>query len=146
MLAPAKHAMSSSQRARVAALDVCVVTAMGLLVSVPAGFSPWIAIACCALVYYAGSTIWQGRTPVAVWLDDDGEGTAPRDVQRSGSADTQPMELALTFAPDDERDQAHATRERRSGDDRRRRSPRHDPPRHSDGVRLLTTPGTPSVH
>ena len=147
MLAPTNRATSSSQRAMVAALDVCVVMAVGLLVSVPAGFTPWIAIACCAVVYYAGSTIWQGRTPVAAWLQDEGVGSAPREVQRSGNGHTQPVELAMTLAAGNGREQVRATRERRSGADRRLRSPRLDPPRHGDGERrLVATRSTPSVH
>jgi transcriptional regulator with XRE-family HTH domain len=146
-LASITSGTSASQRTRVAALDVCVVTAAGLLVSAAGGFTPSLAIACCALVYYGGSTIWQGRTPIAAWLDADGVASAPPGVQRSSTAHRQPVELALTLAADDGRDHVHATSERRNGTDRRRRSARQDPPRHGDGVgRRATTPGRPSVH
>lgn len=147
MLAPSNRGTSPSRRATVAALDVCLIMAAGLLISMPAGFTPWIAIACCALVYYAGSTIWQGRTPVAAWLQDAGAGSAPRETPRSDNAHTQPMELAMTFAADEARNEVQAPRERRSGAERRRRSVRFDPPRHRDGEGpLIATPGRPLVH
>jgi hypothetical protein len=138
--------MSPGQRAAVAALDVCVVVGTALLVSLPAGFTPWIAIACCALLYYAGSTVWAGRTPAAAWLRYRAAAAAHREVSRRHEVRTQPVALAMTIAGDDGRDET-ASGERRSGTDRRRRPVRHEPPRQSEGVgRLVGTPSTPSVH
>jgi transcriptional regulator with XRE-family HTH domain len=144
-LAPISHRTSPWQRATVAALDVGIVVGAALLVSLPAGFTPWIAIACCALVYYAGSTVWQGRTPAAAWMRYDA-GAAPSLPTRN-EAPAPRAELAMTMAAADETDQIEATRERRSGTDRRRRPARPEPAHHGEGVgRLVGTPSTPSVH
>jgi transcriptional regulator with XRE-family HTH domain len=145
MLAPTSRRTFSSRRATVAALDVGIVVGVALLVSLPAGFAPWAAIACCALAYYAGSSLWQGRTPAAAWLRYQASGTAPREVQRSHEPHPPPAEAAMTLAVGDGRDGAHITRERRSGRERRRR-PAHEPPHHGQDEGRVRGTGIPAVH
>jgi hypothetical protein len=146
-LAPTSRCTFSLQRARVAALDVGIVVAVALLVALPVGFTAWGAIACCALAYYAGSSLWPGRTPAAMWLRYDASGAAPREVRRSShEPHTPPAEIAMTLAADDGRDDAHAARERRSGQERRRRSTEHVQPRYGEGERRGLGMGIPAVH
>lgn len=150
MLAPTVHRTFSRQRATVAALDVGIVVGVALLVSLSTGFAPWPAIGCCALAYFAGSSLWPGRTPAAAWLRCEAPASAPREVQRSHtthppSAAAAPA-AAMTLAVDDGRDGAHTTRERRTGRERRRRSAQHDPPHHGQGEGRVRGMGIPAIH
>ena len=146
VLAPTRRLMFSPRRATVAALDVGIVVAVALLVSLPAGVSLWGALACCALAYYAGSSLWSGRTPAAVWLRHEAWGTSPREVRRSQDAQTPPVEAAMTFALDDGRDERITTPERRSGTERRRRPAHHDPARYGQDERRVLGRGVSAVH
>jgi transcriptional regulator with XRE-family HTH domain len=146
-LARRQYPTFSPERAKVAALDACIVLAAALFVSLPAGFTLSMAIACCALAYYAGSTVWQGRTPAAAWLRYDVAGIGPRDSQRSQAAKAATADAAaLPLAFDAARDPIPVKLERRSGTERRRRSARLEPRHRQVDGRIGTTPGIPAVH
>lgn len=145
-LARSSRPVFSRERATIAALDVCIVIAAALLVSVPAGFTFSMAVAWCALAYYAGSTAWQGRTPAAAWLRYKPAGT-PREVPHSqaasvSSAEAAGLPLAFDAAPDPMPEKV----ERRSGIERRRRSVRLEPRHRQVDGRQGSAPGVPAVH
>ena len=152
MLASTRRPTFSPHRARIAALDVSIVLAIALLVSALPAITLWAAIACCGLAYYAGSTIWQGRTAAALWLGRDPAQSAPREVPRIRPVQAPAADAALPLAFDRPADPVEVEVvkvdvERRSGTERRRRPARYDLPRPAQRDESLIGPrGLRSVH